>query len=235
MEDTKIIKQHYAYMFRVDLSNNQNSKLQIEEWLDKFNFTHWHGCHEIGTETKKHHFQMVVWREHKYQQNQITQARNWWRNKTNSKTHGVALTSARKVSSLVSYSAKEIEENEKKGEINKIISNLSKEQLINIPKWESKTAVKLKNLEKMEKMIKKLGVHLGKNEFCKELNKIYFQIYGKPLMHRNTYIKYLYRYKYMDDAQILNLIFPFGIPGDESLIYEDDNYAKMQKQNAKVY
>ena len=88
MEDTTIVKQHYAYMFRVDLSCNETSKLQIEEWLDKYSFTHYLGNHEIGTETKKHHYQMIVWREHKFTIREQTACRNWWRNKTNSQTHG---------------------------------------------------------------------------------------------------------------------------------------------------
>jgi hypothetical protein len=224
MEDTTVVKGHYAYMFRVDLSCNQYSKLQIEEWLDKFTFSHWLGCHEIGDETGKHHYQMCVWREHKLLQKEQNKCRNWWRGKTNSKTHGAALTSARKVRSLVAYSTKS-EKNSENGQLFSTLTNLSLDQKNRIPKWESKSAVKVKNLEKLESTLKILSTTLTKYEFCEELNKIYFSIYKRPCTHRNTYIKYLYRAGYVSDKQMVDYVFQnVDVPGDNSLIYENDPY-----------
>jgi len=146
---------------------------------------------------------MIIWREHKYTQKEITQARNWWRSKTNSATHGVAITSAKKIASLASYSQKD----KKDGVEYSYISNLSKEQLKKIPKWESKSAVKIKNIEKLEKELKNLGNSLSKYEYCYELNKIYNNIYGRPLMHRNTYIKYLYKAGYISNQGVVFHVF----------------------------
>lgn len=198
MEDTTIIKQHYAYMFRVDLSCNETSKLQIEEWLDKYSFTHYLGNHEIGTETQKHHYQMIVWREHKFTIREQTACRNWWRNKTNSQTHGAALTSARKVASLAAYSIKE----------NISITNLNKEQLDKVPLWKNKTALKQKNFDKIEEIINKTDYkHLTKYEFCTTFSQAYYTVMGKPCMHRNTYIKYLYKYNYIKNDHIVAYVF----------------------------
>lgn len=234
MEDTQIVKGHYCYMFRVDLSCNQTSKLQIEKWLELYSFSHWLGCHEIGTETGKHHYQMVVWREHKFLQKEQTKARNYWRGKTNSVSHGAALSSARKVASLASYSSKD----EKKGENSQLFStltNLSSTQQEKIPQWQCKSAVKIKNLEKLESTLKTVGKHSTKSEFCAKLNDIYYSIYGRPLMHRNTYIKYLFRAGYCKSADIINYVFPMAIPGDDSLQYEDSNVTKNMKNNYQNY
>jgi len=216
MEDTIVVKGHYAYMFRVDLSCNQNSKLQIEEWLDKFTFSHWLGCHEIGDETGKHHYQMCVWREHKFIQKEQVKCRNWWRGKTNSKTHGAALTSARKIASLIAYSTKNCEN----GLLFSTLTNLSLDQQKRIPKWQSKTAAKIKNLEKLESTLKTVSKHLDKYDFCKEFNKIYYVIYGRPCLHRNTYIKYLYKQGYIKNNHIVEYVFnlrsEYGhMPGNE--------------------
>ena len=224
MEDSTIVKGHYAYMFRVDLSANNHSKLEIEKWLDVYSFSHWLGCHEIGEETGKHHYQMVVWREHKFLQKEQTKARNWWRGKTNSRTHGVALSSARKVASLASYSTKELEKSGKKGQNSQIFStlvNLSLEQLKKVPLWKSKNALKIKNIEKLESTLKTVSKTLTKYEFCEEFNNIYNSIYGRPCMHRNTYIKYLYKFGYVKSKHIVSHVFNLeseysqGIPGYE--------------------
>jgi len=215
MEDTVVIKGHYAYMFRVDLSCNQNSKLQIEEWLDYYSWSHWTGFHEIGKETGKHHYQMIVWRENKYSNSEQTKCRNWWRGKTNSKTHGAALASAKRVLNLGAYSTKNSENPLEFSTVN----NLCSEQKKKIPKWETKTGLKKKNLEKLESTLKTVSKTLTKLEFCEEFNKIYSGIYGRPCMHRNTYIKYLYNHGYMKDHNVINYVFnlssPYGqdIPG----------------------
>jgi len=221
-------------MFRVDLSMNQQSKLEIDKWLELYSFSHWLGCHEIGKKTGKHHYQMVVWRENKFTPKEQVAARNWWRSKTNSVSHGAALASARKVTNLSSYSGKD----EKTGENSQLfstITNLSSDQRKKIPKWKSKSAVKIKNLEKLESTLKTVSKHLTKSEFCAKLNNIYYEIYGRPLMHRNTYIKYLFKAGYCKSVDIINYVFPMAIPGDDSLVYENDNITKNQINNYNHY
>jgi hypothetical protein len=177
---------------------------------------------------------MVVWREHKFIQKDQTKARNWWRGKTNSVSHGAALSSARKVASLASYSQKD----EKTGENVQLFStltNLSSEQKKKIPQWNSKSAVKIKNLEKLESTLKTVSQTLTKSEYCSKLNNIYYEIYGRPLMHRNTYIKYLFRAGYCKSRDIINYVFPMAIPGDDSLVYENDNNTQNTINNYTHY
>lgn len=230
MEDTVIIKGYYAYMFRVDLSCNQISKQLIEEWLDYYQWSHWTGFHEIGKETGKHHYQMIVWRENKYLSTEQTACRNWWRNKTNSKSHGAALASAKRIQNLASYSRKNCENDS----LFSTVNNLHSEQIKKIPKWETKTALKIKNIEKLESTLKSVSKTLTKYEFCEKFNEIYNSIYGRPCMHRNTYIKYLYKAGYVSDKQISMFVFQnVDVPGDYSLIYENDNSQKNKEQNSK--
>lgn len=230
MEDTVVCKGHYAYMFRVDLNPTQESKQLIDSWLDLFQFTNWTGCHELGEKTEKPHYQMCVWREHKFTSSEQTKARNWWRGKTNSKSHGAALTSARKIKSLISYSRKN-EKNVKNDQKFSTICNLSLDQLERIPKWQSKKALKIEKREKLESTLKLVSKTLTKFEFCEEFNKIYFDIYNRPCLHRNTYINYLHKAGYISDKQIIMHVFPFELPGDESLVYENDNQQKNKEQN----
>lgn len=232
MEDTSVIKTHYAYMFRVDLSNNIQSEKQIHDWIEKFNFTYYHGQHEIGTTTGKHHYQMVVWREHKFQDKQQTKARNWWRGKVNSKRNGVALTSARKVATLVSYSQKGYDVSNPDL---KLFSNLSDSQLSRIPNWINKTAKKTENKVLLAKRASEISALLDKNEFICEFSKIYYEIYDRPCLHKNTYITWLYKKGYMDDRCLVNYVFQYGVPGCQSLIYEDDDvYEKNEILNYKI-
>lgn len=216
MEDTKVCKGHYAYMFRVDLSNNQEASSRIEDWLEVFSFTNWTGCHEIGDETGKPHYQMIVWREHKFTQPEQTKARNWWRNKTISKKNGCALTSARKVASLASYSQKNSENSKKFS----TVCNLSSDQLSRIPRWESKRALKVKREEKFNSTIKSMGKSLPKIEFLAKINQVYFEVYSRPCLFKNTYIKCLYNNGYITDQEIVALTLGIMLPRE---ILEEDN------------
>jgi len=200
MEDTKVCKGHYAYMFRVDLSCNQEASSRIEEWLELKNFTNWTGCHEVGEETGKHHYQMCIWREHKFSQKEQVKARNWWRNKTNSEKNGCALTSARKILSLASYSKKD-----QNSKLFSTICNLSSNQLERIPKWESKRAVKVKRDEKFKSTVLALGNTLTLDEFLCQINSIYVKIYGRCCTYKNTYINLLYQNGYLKDKNIVRL------------------------------
>lgn len=238
MEDTKVCKGHYAYMFRVDLSCNQEASSRIEEWLELYNFTNWTGCHEVGEETGKHHYQMCVWREHKFNQKEQVKARNWWRNKTNSLKNGCALTSARKILSLVSYSKKD-----QNSEKFSTVCNLSSDQLKRIPKWESKRALKVKKDEKFKSTIKSMGNTLPINEFLEKMNQIYFEIYGRCCTYKNTYINLLYQNKYLTDSQIVRMTLGFHLMSDLEEIEKerqwsnefDEMYDKQEKEQVTYY
>lgn len=225
MEDNKVCKGHYAYMFRVDLSNNQESSSRIENWLDLMSFSNWTGCHEIGEETGKPHYQMIIWREHKFTPKEQTKARNWWRGKTISQKNGCALTSARKVASLASYSLKNVEKAPKYS----TVCNLSSDQLSRIPRWESKRALKVKKDEKFNSTIKSMGKTLPKIEFLEKINQVYYEVYGRPCLFKNTYIKCLYQNGYISNNHVVSLTLGIMLPRE--LIEEDDNdYAEYEAQ-----
>jgi len=54
-------------------------------------------------------------------------------------------------------------------------------------------------------------------------------------MHRNTYIKYLFRAGYCKSVDIINYVFPMAIPGDDSLVYENENITKTKINNYQNY
>ncbi len=222
-------------MFRVDLSCNQESKLEIETWLKEYQFIYWTGCHELGDKTEKPHYQMCVWRKEKFKKKPDgqTKARNWWRGKTNSVKGGVALTSAKNIINLSSYSRKDEKslKNVENDQLFSTISNLSSEQLKRIPKWQCYKAVAIKKRQKLDSTVKTVSKTLTKYEFCEEFNRIYYSIYNRPCLHRNTYINYLYRAGYSTDKQIVMYVFPMEVPGDMSLKYENENIQKTAEQN----
>lgn len=141
MEDTTILKQHYIYMFRVDLPVNSNAKLL--EYFEKYDICNYLGKHELGAKTGKPHYQMVIWSEHKKNNKQIVAMRKYWTDKLGKAT--CAIKSGRKITSLCSYSTKD------KG---LTITNLPSNILDKIPKWKNKTAEKVLWNDKLQEMIK---------------------------------------------------------------------------------
>jgi hypothetical protein len=140
MEDTVILKQHYMYMFRVDLEDNNEEKLM--KWFEKYHICNWMGKHELGETTGKPHYQMVIWTEHKKSNKEIVKMRKYWTDKLGKAT--CAIKSARKIESLCSYSSKS------KG---KTITNLQPQVLARVPKWKNKTAEKLQWNEAIDQLV----------------------------------------------------------------------------------
>lgn len=226
MEDTIIVKTHYAYMLRADLppvdtTQNVIIKNHMMDWLESSGSSFHLGGIEKGKETGKLHYQMIVWFENKLSNNEKNRLRNWWRGKCGRHKNNHAFTSARKVVNLSSYSTKEAD---------KIITNLSPQQLNLIPKWQNKKALKENNKEKFHKLLKEKietfrnssvctdkevvkgytpwdpytnDINPDYETFCKLLNDAYFQVYGEECCYRNTYFKLAKRHGIISHRRFL--------------------------------
>ncbi len=141
MEDTIILRQHYIYMFRVDLP--ENSENLLLEFFEKYEICNWLGKHELGAKTGKPHYQMAIWTEQIKTNKKIVAMRKYWTDRLGKAT--CAIKSGRKITSLCSYSSKD------KG---KTITNLSALVLARIPKWKNKTAEKVLWNDQLQEHIK---------------------------------------------------------------------------------
>jgi len=123
MEDTIVLKGHFAYMLRVDIDHDEAFPL-FNKWKDKYKCTHWIVGLEFGSETGKPHIQGIVWFECLQS---MTKLRNYFRNKFPSTCPpgSVAFTSAKKIQNLSKYCMKD----------GVYKTNLSPSQIESIGKW----------------------------------------------------------------------------------------------------
>jgi len=221
MEDSIIIKTQFAYMLRLDaLDTPDLTKAHIYKWIETTGCTFYLGGLEKGKTTGKLHFQLIVWFEQKLPPSDMTKYRNWWRNKCGTHKNNHAFTSARKVSSLASYSIKEN---------NNIMTNLSTEQLEKVPLWKNKAALKLTQKDEFEHLLKKkmesLKDMVGDYEisyftFCEILFDIYLGVYDRPCCHKPTYYKYALKYKVITKFEFMRMLYIIG-PNDSPNDYQN--------------
>jgi len=180
MEDTVVLKQHYIYMFRVDLEDNNEDKLI--EWFEKYNICNWLGKHEIGEQTGKPHYQMVIWSEHVKTNKQIVTMRKYWTDRLGKAT--CAIKSGKKIQSLCSYSTKD------KG---KVITNLPTSVLTRIPKWKNKTAEKIAFQDKLKDYIEQHDlVNKSRVAFAIQIMEFYKQEDRRPTRSNLQYLMWKY-------------------------------------------
>jgi len=214
-----------AYSFRIDLPDNEESSAEILKFFGKYNVNKYYGNPEIGEKTQKPHYQMIIWMGETSTQ-EITKMRNYWRGKVPTKKGGgVSLKKARDEEKLLGYCRKE--------EKNRILTNVSKEKYETYKKYQSLNAVKVEKAQKLEKLIGGISRKLDKYDYLEQLNKVYFEVYNKPNLFRNYYVKNLYRAGYMDNKDIIHYIFPHDVPGPihNQEIYEPDHFEKNHKNN----
>lgn len=176
MEDTVVCKGLYAYQFRVDLSGSPQSTAEIRTFLDKFDFVKYLGEFEIGDKTKKPHYQMCIWRKTEFTSSEQTKARNYWRGKTCKTKQPVSLTSAKKIANLCAYCQKDntyfdthpegwtikMENQPKMTDYFQHLNNLSKEERMAIPQWQTKNALKLNKREIFNSTVKICDTYVTK-------------------------------------------------------------------------
>lgn len=213
MEDTIVCKGLYAYQFRVDISGNPQSTAEIRKFFEIYQFTKYVGQYEISGKNKPH-YQMCLWRETPFTPSEQTKARNYWRGKTLKTKQPVSLTNAKKIKSLAAYCQK-VEKQLKMTDFFQHFNNLSKEEKMQIPKWESKTAVKQNKRDIYKSTLKNVvdtKGNMDKMDFLQEINKAYYYAYGRPCLHKSVYCTALYEYNYIDDMGIVSFVFPFALP-----------------------
>lgn len=222
MEDTTIIKTQYAYMLRLDVPNDaEKFEDLIHKWIEKYSCTFYLGKKENGAQTGKLHYQLIVWFEQKLCNKNMTKLRNWWSDKCGSHKNSHAFTSARKVASLASYSTKEDTE---------LFTNLSTGQLLKIPKWKNKDALKkeksVKFIELLEKSLENFkekpvpGDEYSQmvspfepfkkgtpdfREFCEILNDCHVAIFNKPCSYPKKYYELALTYKIIEFTRYAEL------------------------------
>jgi hypothetical protein len=214
MEDTIVLKQHYIYMFRLDLGYeiidvkpklinplgfetvNPTQKLintpdKLIKSFEKYNVANWVGKIEVGKETEKLHYQMAIWFEHKQTKNEINAFRKYWSDRLGS--HTCAIKSGRKIRSLVSYSTKEH---------GKLITNLPAIVLARIPKWKNKTAEAVCWNDKIEEYIEDNDLkNSGREAFAYKLLEFY-KLHNKRPTRTNIQFL-LWRYEKINSFQLL--------------------------------
>lgn len=219
-----IFKGLKPYMFRVDLPNNEESTAEILKFFEKYNIDKYYGNPELGEETEKPHYQMIIWME-ETTADQRTKMRNWWRGKVKKKKGGgVAISIARKEERLFGYCRKE--------EKNDILTNVSKEIYLKIPKVNTLKALKEANREKLEKIIGGISRDLSNLGYCEALEKAYFDVYGRPTFRRNYYLENLRKAGYMTSVHVIQTVFPHGI---ESKSYITDEWKNEEHCNEIDY
>jgi hypothetical protein len=177
-------------MFRVDLPVNSND--QLLTYFQKYDVSNWLGKHELGAETGKPHYQMVIWSEHKKTNKQIITMRKYWTDRLGKST--CAIKSGRKIKSLCSYSTKD------KGST---ITNLPSNLLDKIPKWKNKTAEKALWNDKLTDYIENVEItdQLSSNAFAYRIME-YHKLNNKRPTRSN--IQYLmWKYNKLSSQELL--------------------------------
>lgn len=221
-----IFKGLHPLSFRVDLPKSEKSTAEILKFFEQYEVVKYYGNPEIGKETEKPHYQMIIWTKKEMTSDDRTKMRNFWRGKVKKKKGGGAsVAKARSEVRLFGYCRKE--------EKNDVFTNVSKEIYSKIKKVDTIKALKEQNAQKLEKIIGGISRKLTKYEYLEALNNAYFQVYQKPNLFRNYYVKHLFKAGYMDDKDIIHYVFPHDIPGglNNQDLYELSNFEKNKKEN----
>ena len=134
----------YVYSLRVDLFHKQESETLLLKWIKKFNAKKYLCARELKKD-KTPHYQCAIWFD---QPPNTNNARNFWRNKTISEKNGHSFKKAKKPESLAKY----CNNKEKYG----LVTNLTKDQLLQVGTWKSKKEDTRKFNEKLDKFLEKL-------------------------------------------------------------------------------
>lgn len=194
MQDTELVPNFWAYSFRYDVLPELHPHYSIKfdkvkkdylDLLEGLPFLHYYlASFEVATYTKKPHIQSIVWTPYKLSIKEMQSVRNRTRSKYSFELNDgkLAFSSAKKVSSLASYCAKDESE---------LITNLDTDTLGKLDKWidSSSFSSSLKiNLERRLKEIVIFGMSYP--AFCNKFNELYLSIYNRSCCHRATYFKY---------------------------------------------
>lgn len=205
MEDFKVVKCHFAYQVRLDLSHNSISECLIEKWLDKFNIVMFLFGREFKDSNGVPHYQGIVWIESKWTSDQHTTARNWWRKKclvsygkSGKKAQGHSLTSARKIQNLSKYCKKD----------GNYWTNLSDSQIATIGEWRDAEFLKKQKKDQLKKLLDEGVVECTNlaNFYCL-YQRSYKSIYERKAT-KNCVISAAYVYDILSELDLFQMDFP---------------------------
>lgn len=199
-----IFKDLQAYSFRVDLSDNEQSTAEIVKFFEIYNVVKYYGNPELGEETQKQHYQMIIWMTERSGR-ELVKMRNYWRGKVQTvKGGGCSLKKARDEYKLFGYCRKE----ERTG----ILTNISKKIYEPIKKYKTLLGLKMQKRDLLQKIIGGISQNLDKEEYLEALEEAYFSVYDKPCFRRNYYLEHLRIAGYMTSCDVINEVFCYGIP-----------------------
>lgn len=211
MEDTVVLKQHYIYMFRLDIVQVENhvpTEDRLVDYFDKYKICNWVGKREVGEKTKKLHWQLAIWSEHKKTNKQIVAMRKYWTDKLGKAC--CAIKSGRKIESLCSYCLKEE---------GFTFTNLSEEVLARIQKWKNKTAEKEQFQDKLKNYIEDHDlVNKSKISFAYHVMEYYKQNDRRPTRANIQYL--MWKYNKLETTQLLE---QWGLINTYNQEYEEIN------------
>lgn len=221
MHDSTIIPDHYAYSLRYDLPKDyhvsppQAYLIIFKRIISSLSFiTHYLGMCELGEKTLKPHIQAIIWSPKKLTVKQMQTVRNRVRSnnihlKDSMNKGQLSFASARKEKSLAGYVTKTAE-GKWIGISGPVFTNLTPEQCERIPKWQSIQQYrrdKKSLLERtLDKNADKWSATTDYPSFCEEFNDIYYKIYDRHCIRRNTYFHYALKYHVITPTQFLEKI-----------------------------
>ena len=211
MEDTVVLKQHYIYMFRLDIiyvENHTPLESRLIQYFEKYNICNWLGKKGKGEKTQKLHWQMAIWSEHKKTNKEIVAMRKYWTDRLGKAT--CAIKSGRKIESLCSYSTKEE---------GCLITNLPNEVQDRIPKWKNKTAEKILFQDRLKSFIEDNDLaNKSKISFAYNVMEYYKQHDRRPTRANMQYL--LWKYNKLETNQLLE---QWGLINGYNQEYEEIN------------
>lgn len=216
-----------AYSLRIDTTTQFPPEV-IDRYTAVMPPEYYFFGHEIGDHTQKPHYQGIVWYKQKLTQKQIVLVRNNLKNychdklcqpEGNKKWQPVSFKIARK-NTLASYCTKE-------GAAR--TTNLTDDQMSQIPKWKSEEEFKQELSDKLDslvvKSIKTYNI-TSYSEFVGMYADKYFDVYGKYSTIRNNYFKAARKYDIISTATFLQLI---------GVISPNCTYQELEKANIEYY
>lgn len=204
MQDSDILPDYWAYMFRYDVPDDEKSLTEelhtYQEIMLELPFLDYYlAGFEFSKKTQKPHIQSIVWSNHKLSQNNMQKARNlilkkykWDVNKGK-----VAFSSAKKVRSLSAYSQKD----------KNTVTNLPADILELIPQWRPWEDISKDKKALLERNLKKYKLcTLDFRKFAQIMNLEYQNVYGNPCNRRNIYYTFAYKLGIIDNENYLERI-----------------------------
>lgn len=210
---------NYAgYSLRVDLSHNDIGIATMQKFFNHFEVIAYYCSAERGDLTGKPHYQCICFEKTQLKPSDMTQRRNWFRNKVvKKKGGGVSCTLPKKTyRELFSYCTKEIYSifDNPHGYCVKghdladknVLTNIDPKEIAKVKCWlpnDNPAFVKKKMLEKRLENYVNDDSYSNKNDWFRFFIAQYIVVYGCCPTSKSTFLKYAYKYNIIHDDDLL--------------------------------